>query len=412
MNGQHSPRRALAAATHDPVERAQAALRLVENQIRYVYVGLDGGNYTPTSADETWNRRFGDCKAKSALLLALLRELGVPGEAVLVNTVANDGMNERLPSPGLFNHVVVRARIGTQIYWLDGTRLGDQYLNLLPPPPYKWALPVRSGAAELEAIPAVPFAVPQLISVLDIDSSAGFDRPAKISAEHVLRGDGVYQLRTKLAGMSVQDAQRAVKSYWKDNMSFVEPDTVSWRYSDTQATLVLSLVGKGKLEWEGSDRDGHKLTILGAGFYAPEAFRRPAEQNATAPWLTDFPRFKCWATTVKLPAPLSRRTWDYEAEPVDVRLGGVAYWRDSSLKNGTITTIMSRNTYQPEVSAKQAGQLNDGIEAFNNNMSQVFETKTKRRRAEASVALPPVADVDWVSPEAPCASEVPLPPPS
>ncbi len=398
----------IAAVTQDPAERAMAALKLVESQVRYVYVGLDAGNYRPASADETWNRRFGDCKAKTALLLALLRELGVPGEAVLVNTVANDGMNERLPTPAVFNHVLVRIRIGGQSYWLDGTGLGDQYLNLLPKPAYRWALPVRPGPVELEAIVAVPPPVPQLITVLDIDASSGFERAAKISAQNILRGEGVYQLRTQLAGMSTVDAERALRGYWKQNASFVDPETVSWRYSDKQAALVLSLVGTGKLDWEVDDDGRHKLTILGAGFYAPDSLKRPAEQDQSAPWATEYPRFKCWATTVKLPAAKPTRIWDYQADPVDVRLGGVAYWRDASLADGTITTVMSRRVYKPEISAKEAKQLNSSIETFDNNMSQAFEISSKGRKFKSSVALPPTSEVDWVSPDAPCASPVPL----
>ena len=129
----------IAASTSDPVERAQAALRLVQERIRYVYVGLDGGNYTPAAADVTWERRFGDCKGKTVLLLALLHELGVSAEAMLVDAKGSDGTNEHLPTPGLFDHVLVRARIGGRSYWLDGTRLGDRYLDVLPPPTFRWA---------------------------------------------------------------------------------------------------------------------------------------------------------------------------------------------------------------------------------------------------------------------------------
>jgi len=50
----------IAAASPDPRARALAALRLVEEQVRYVYVGLDGGNYRPATAEQTWSRRFGD----------------------------------------------------------------------------------------------------------------------------------------------------------------------------------------------------------------------------------------------------------------------------------------------------------------------------------------------------------------
>lgn len=96
---------------------------MVREQVRYIYVGIAGGNLTPATADETWQRRYGDCKGKTTLLLALLNELGIDAEAVLVNNSGiDDGFNQRLPSPGLFDHVLVRAKIDGREYWMDGTR--------------------------------------------------------------------------------------------------------------------------------------------------------------------------------------------------------------------------------------------------------------------------------------------------
>jgi transglutaminase-like putative cysteine protease len=102
------------------------ALRLVQDQIRYVFLGMNLGGYTPASAETTWARRFGDCKGKTALLVALLRELGIDAEPALVSTTAGDGLDQRLPTLQLFDHVIVRARIDKTIYWLDGARQGDR----------------------------------------------------------------------------------------------------------------------------------------------------------------------------------------------------------------------------------------------------------------------------------------------
>lgn len=83
----------IAASTSDPAARALAALQLVQDRIRYVYVGLDGGNYRPAAVEETWQRRFGDCKAKTVLLVALLREMGIDAEPVLVASKGGDGID-------------------------------------------------------------------------------------------------------------------------------------------------------------------------------------------------------------------------------------------------------------------------------------------------------------------------------
>ncbi len=71
----------IAAAHTDPMARASAALKLVQQDVRYIYVGLNSGNLTPASAEETWQRRYGDCKGKTVLLLALLADLGIESEA-------------------------------------------------------------------------------------------------------------------------------------------------------------------------------------------------------------------------------------------------------------------------------------------------------------------------------------------
>src|SRR6185437_1982373 len=115
----------IAARYAKPEDRAFAALRLVEDQTRYFALLMGDGGYVPAKADETWARRFGDCKAKTALLLAILRRLGIAAEPVLVNLGAGDGIDELPPSLAAFNHVIVRAKVGGQSYWLDGTRTGD-----------------------------------------------------------------------------------------------------------------------------------------------------------------------------------------------------------------------------------------------------------------------------------------------
>ncbi|WP_454888254.1 transglutaminase domain-containing protein [Sphingobium herbicidovorans] len=105
-NSSLKPEAARIAAAHvKSLDRAAAALKMVQQDVRYIYVGPNGGNLTPAGADETWQRRYGDCKAKTALLLALLRELGVEAEAVLVNNSGtDDGLDQRLPSPRMFDH--------------------------------------------------------------------------------------------------------------------------------------------------------------------------------------------------------------------------------------------------------------------------------------------------------------------
>jgi hypothetical protein len=396
----HGEAAKIAAASNDPVQRAEAALRLVQDQIRYVYVGLNGANYQPASADETWKRRFGDCKAKTALLLALFRELGIPAEPVLVNSKGGDGTNERLPDPELFDHVLVRATVAAKDYWLDGTRLGDRHLDMLPVPEFEWGLPLTARGSELVKVAPETSRYPETISVVDIDATAGFAKDATWTVKNIIHGDAAFQIDTSLATVSAADADRAVKAFFRDRLSDVEPEEVSWRYDERHATVVLSMKGTGKVDWDGDNSDGHSLTIIGAGFYAPDKMERPKDQDQTAAWSVTYPKFRCYATTIHLPPPASGFHWTVSSKPVNRRLAGIVYWREAGLRNNVVRTVMSSQSFARELSASEAAQTNAQLSTFDNYMSSVQETASSDPQKAA--ALPFTEEPDWAANPAMC----------
>lgn len=390
----------IAAATTDPVARTEAALALVQEQIRYVYVGLDGGNYRPAGADETWERRFGDCKAKTGLLLALLRELGVPAEAVLVNSNGGDGINEFLPMPQLFDHVLVRATIGGKVYWLDGTRPGDLKLSRIPAPPYRWVLPIRAGAVDLENVPPQPMSKPQEKEILRVDASAGFDRKARFDVRRMLHGDEAAMFHKQIIALAPEDITRGLTAYWRAELSAVEPQTVSWEYDAATNVLTLTMKGEGTVDWEGDERSGRSLGVYRSGFYPPDEMRRPAEQDQTAAWVVpDFPRYRCSTTLIKLPSASARLQWDYSAKPMNRRVGGTHYWREVGLRDGIMRVTRSTRIYTPELSAAEAKAAVDAIPTFDNTISRVFQrAATSNRKGFADPGSPVSWDGDY-----PCA---------
>ncbi|GHD00268.1 hypothetical protein GCM10019060_33710 [Novosphingobium pokkalii] len=393
----------IAAASPDPATRAAAALRLVEEQVRYVYVGMDGANLTPADADVTWQRRFGDCKGKTVLLLALLHGLGIEAEPLLIQTKGGDGLADRLPNAGLFDHVVVRATIAQKPILLDGTRLGDRSLALILPPPWRQALPITREGAPVLTLPAPPPTLARAIAVLDIDASAGRNARAKVRARHILRGDQALAIRSYLSSLPAVDAERALRKYWQAQENWLVTDKVAWDIDDAHGAVVLSAQGLGDMDWEELDGGSHRYTLPGAGFNPPERLRRPADQDQTLPYETDYPAFRCWVTTVRLPAPGDTEMWRYHAAPVNRSLGGVAYWRQAGLTGNVMRTVMSRRVLLPEVSAAQAAELNRQIPGFDNDMSSVYDQPLfKGAQRPKDDPAPFADDTDWLAAKTPC----------
>lgn len=55
---------AIAAAHSDPLERTAAALKMVQNDVRYLLVALGTGNYQPQAPDQTWSGRYGAARPR------------------------------------------------------------------------------------------------------------------------------------------------------------------------------------------------------------------------------------------------------------------------------------------------------------------------------------------------------------
>lgn len=183
--------------TSEPLERAALALQLVQDQISYLTNGMNGGNYLPQSPQETWENRFGDCKAKSLLLLAMLHEMGIDAEAVLVDSDAGDVVSIAQPIPGAFDHMIVRARIAGLDYWLDGTSSGASLDTIHEVPNFIWALPlVEQGAVPIRLEQRWPKVADRTFNIT-FDMRPGVDLPILYDYELVTRGPAGSNLRAQ-----------------------------------------------------------------------------------------------------------------------------------------------------------------------------------------------------------------------
>lgn len=108
--------------TNSPDEQTARALAWVQNEIRYYSVAVGSSSHRPNAPKLTVRQRFGDCKDKSLLLSAMLRRMGIAAEPALVSNQIRKRVGDMLPTPIVFDHVIVRAQVGGRTYWLDGTR--------------------------------------------------------------------------------------------------------------------------------------------------------------------------------------------------------------------------------------------------------------------------------------------------
>lgn len=374
------------AASPDPAIRAALALKLVQSQVRYVFVGLDGGGRKPVAADETWRHRFGDCKGKTALLLALLAQLDIPAEAALVNSSAQgDGIDQRLPGQDMFDHVIVRATIGGRTYWLDGTRSGDENIANLDVPPFRWALPLRANGADLEKMEPRPPLRPYGETIMRVDASAGADVPAEVTIQAVLRGDQAIETNRQLSSLPRDEVVRASLRSWSDQISWVDFTDVDWTYDADAALFVANLRGKGKIHWwpvagglRQWDLDGSALSY--------SSFQRDSAMDPKAPYGVVYPSFGRWVTAIILPD--GGEGYQVNGRTLNEVVGGAKVLRGYEQSHGRVTLIRSLRTVAREISADDA--------------------KVSTQRAREGVGVVAIRAIDKDSKEAPKTAPKPI----
>jgi lipoprotein NlpI len=106
--------------------RISAALQWVQSEVRYFSVALGESSHRPHQPDVVLQRRYGDCKDKSLLLISLLRQLGIEAWPVLVSVSTKNGMDRLLPTPLAFDHVIVLVQEDGNRFYLDPARSGQR----------------------------------------------------------------------------------------------------------------------------------------------------------------------------------------------------------------------------------------------------------------------------------------------
>jgi len=109
----------LTKGAQTPSEKARLLYDFVARNVRYVSISLGVGRYQPHSASDVLQSGYGDCKDKHTLFSALLRAEGIQSYPVLINSSRK--LDEDVPSPAQFDHVITAARLGTGLTWLDTT---------------------------------------------------------------------------------------------------------------------------------------------------------------------------------------------------------------------------------------------------------------------------------------------------
>ncbi len=212
-------------------ERLLAALRYVQANVRYLGVEIGANSHAPNPPDLVLQRRFGDCKDKTLLTVALLRGLGIAAYPALVNTGLQRAIADSQATPGAFNHVVVHARLDGRDLWLDPTRAPQAgELGQLVQAEYGPALRIDAGVVGLSAMAGEDALTNRREVRAEFDSRGGPARPVPFTVSTITRGAAADHLRGTLATQSGEGLQKGYTNFYAaryDGLSVASPMEIS-----------------------------------------------------------------------------------------------------------------------------------------------------------------------------------------
>lgn len=341
-----------------PEARALAALRLVQNEVRYMALTLGEGGWLPVSASEVWAGRQGDCKGKTVLLVALLRELGIDAVPVLVSS-DNLSLDKYLPMVSVFDHVIVKARINGETYLMDGARIGDRSLTPDVPLVHEHVLPIVEGA-RLEQIPLRLPPRPTGTMHVEVDFSDGIYSPARVTLTDVDRGHSATEMQAGVAQVPAVELSRLYNARWTEFLKGygqISDLESQWEYREDTHEFVASATARVAFDWSDGPVNIPLAHVVWRGFepHKDERFRQ-------ADYGKNFPNWSSFRTTVILPA--GEDVIDLSVQPYEVEAGATRYFRTVQRTGNRLETDRGSITLRPYATAAEVQIEQSGLDSF------------------------------------------------
>jgi len=174
----------------------RALHRWVAQDFRYVSLSLGIGGYVPRLPAAVLATRYGDCKDKATLFIALTRRMGLRAYPVLL--ASGGGVERDLPTAHAFDHMIAAVERPSGYLYLDLTSELTPFGSLPPAEQGEFGLVVRpDGSGEAITFPADSVAANRDVSTLTGELTPDGEFHGRMV--HTATGDQQYPLRRMFA---------------------------------------------------------------------------------------------------------------------------------------------------------------------------------------------------------------------
>ena len=325
------------------------AVKFVQDEVRYFGVELGQNSHMPSRPDEVFERRYGDCKDKAVLLVSILSEMGYKAYPALVSMENNRAVADWLPSPGVFDHVIVKAVIRGDERWIDATRtLQRGHLDQRGQPDFGQALVVGKGSRVLSRM-ALPDDYLPTVVIEELFVVNDYKQPVEfIVTSRYSHGEAEWK-RKYFANERLSDVQDKYLNFYARIYPGVDA-VEDLRVTDDEVNNVITVVERYRIPdyWE------HKEGRLYSSFYGStigDYTRLPRTINRKMPLSQDFPLHVQHSSILQYPEDIEFEDIDDEVviEDGDMKFIVRSSYKDKRLKVDYIYQALSDAVMPDEI---------------------------------------------------------------
>jgi hypothetical protein len=274
-------------------EKVKFLYEYMQQNMRYVSIQLGIGGLKPFAATFVDQKKYGDCKALSNYMYALLKAVNIPSCYAIINA----GENQEPANPSFpfdpFNHVILCVPFKSDTTWLECTSMTQPFGKLGSFTENRYALLVNEDGGKLVCTPKSKDADNQFNSEvhLTLDADGGAKAQVKILSTGTYRDDyiGLTYLKTdeqkeyviRMLGMKQPSVLNLIPATDKEGLKEVNIELEYDKFCD--------------------------IATADKQFYRPRVFSLwqstvPVEQKRKSDYYFETPMLKTCTTTIDLPA--------------------------------------------------------------------------------------------------------------
>lgn len=184
----------------DEKAKVRAVYDFVVQKTRYVALEFGIHGFKPYRCAQIFARGFGDCKDKATLIVAMLKELGIPSTIVIVRTGLRGDFETEPASLAPFDHAI--AYVPSLDLYLDGTAEFTGSTELPSMDRGALALQVNEGRPKLVHLPVPPAS--ESVSSKRVEAVVAPDGSATIDWRVSVTGSGASSWRARYHAKATQ----------------------------------------------------------------------------------------------------------------------------------------------------------------------------------------------------------------